>query len=245
MHPPVQFSAPLTGDVMPYIKVDNEFITTDKLNWSEKRIYMILQMYAGADGKCFPSYETIAVAAGLKKRQVMYLVKSLSEKGWISIERRKDANGQHSNSYMLLDPFAPAVESSALQTVRDRFWYDRILRENSEKELEIDAVYKTLEVLLEREVPTIIGKETFSADTVRSTVSNLTYEELRGVLDRYYYNRFSIKHHLSYISALILKAHDMMAAEDEVRKMYDQASSGTDRDMDELLRISERGRRGW
>lgn len=230
---------------MPYIKVDNDFLTTDKLTWPEKRIYMILQMYAGTDGKCFPSYETIAAAAGLKKRQVMYLVKSLSEKGWVSVEKRKDANGQHSNSYVLLDPLAPAVESSALQTVRDRYWHDRILAEEPEKSLEIDVVYKVLEVLQERKTPTLIGKETFSADTVRSVIGSLTYEELRGVVLRYYSNRYSVKSHVSYISALILKAREMMAAEDEIRKMYDQAGAGADRDLEELLRLSERGRRGW
>ena len=230
---------------MPYIKIDNDFLTTDKLTWSEKRIYMILQMYAGADGRCFPSYETIAAAAGLKKRQVMYLVKSLSEKGWISIERRKDANGQHSNSYALMDPLAPVMESSALQTVRDRFWYDRILSEEPEKSLEIDVVYKVLEVLLERNASTLIGKESFSAEKVRSIVNTLTYEEIRGVAFRYYSNRYSVKNHVSYISALLLKAHDLMAAEDEIRQMYDQAGSGTDSDLDELRRISEKGRKGW
>lgn len=230
---------------MPYIKVDNDFLTTDKLTWPEKRIFMILQMYAGADGRCFPSYETIAAAAGLKKRQVMYLVKSLSEKGWISIERRKDANGQHSNSYALMDPLAPVMESSVLQTVRDRFWYGRILSEEPEKTLEIDVVYKVLEVLLERKASTTVCKETFSADTVRSVVNALTYEELRGVVLRYYSVRYSVKNHVSYISALLLKAHDMMAAEDEIRQMYDQAGSGADSDLDELRRISEKGRKGW
>jgi hypothetical protein len=230
---------------MPYIKVDNDFITTDKLTWPEKRIYMVLQMYAGADGRCFPSYETIAAAAGLKKRQVMYLVKSLSEKGWLSIERRKDANGQHSNSYVLMDLLAPVGESSALQTVRDRFWYGRIMSEEPEKSLEVDVVYKVLEVLLERNVSTLIGKESFSAEKVRSIVNALTYEEIRGVVFRYYSNRYSVKNHVSYLSALLLKAHDLMSAEDEIRQMYDQAGSGADSDLDELRRISEKGRKGW
>lgn len=230
---------------MPYIKVENDFLTTDELTWPEKRIYMILQMYAGADGKCFPTYETIAAAAGLKRRQVMYLIKSLSEKGWVDVEKRKDATGQHSNSYMLLDPLAPVMESSAQKTVRDRFWYDRILSEEPEKSLETDAVYKVLELLLNRNVPTTISKETFSSDDVKTIINTLTYEEIRSVVLRYYSNRYSVKSHVSYISALILKAREMMAAEDEIKQMYDQASTGLDSDLEELLRLSERGRRGW
>lgn len=230
---------------MPYIQVDNDFLTTDKLTWPEKRIFMILQMYTGADGRCFPTYETIASAAGLQRRRVIDLIKSLSDKGWLAVEKRKDAAGQHSNSYILLDPLAPVMESSALQTVRDRFWYDRILSEEPEKSLEIDVVYKVLEVLLERNASILIGKETFSAEKVRSIVNALTYEEIRGVAFRYYSNRYSVKNHVSYISALLLKAHDMMAAEDEIRKMYDQDGAGLDSELEEIQRISEKGRKGW
>ena len=102
-----------------------------------------------------------------------------------------------------------------------------------------------MEVLLERNTSTLIGKESFSAESVRSTIDSLTYEEIRGVVLRYYSNRYSVKSHVSYISALILKAREMMAAEDEIKQMYDQASTGLDSDLEELRRLSERGRRGW
>lgn len=64
---------------------------------SELLVLISLAEWADADGKCWPSHESIAKRARVSRRQVIRLVQSLIQKGWISQDQRR----QYSNIYQL------------------------------------------------------------------------------------------------------------------------------------------------
>jgi DNA-binding MarR family transcriptional regulator len=60
-------------------------------------------------GRCFPSYETLAKAVGLKRRAAIDAVRKLEQIGWVSVER--STGGRDRNWYSL--QMAPGLGDEA------------------------------------------------------------------------------------------------------------------------------------
>lgn len=69
-------------------------------------------------GECFPSYETIAKAAGLKRRATINAADRLEENGLIIKQKRRSGGHQSSNHYVLFG--RPAFKSWRKTRVHDK-----------------------------------------------------------------------------------------------------------------------------
>lgn len=84
-----------------FIKVHNDFIRSRLLRPSEKIVFMCIKSYAYS-GECFPSLKTLANDSGLCVRTVQRCIKTLAEKGFLTVERRKtESGGNTTNLYRL------------------------------------------------------------------------------------------------------------------------------------------------
>lgn len=63
------------------------------LNMSERMLVIALCGYANNDGLCWPSHKELSRVSGGSVSTIKRLLKSLSEKGYISIEQRRDKAG--------------------------------------------------------------------------------------------------------------------------------------------------------
>lgn len=67
-----------------------------KITWGR------LARYAGENGECYPSLETLASEVAVKKRRICQVVQELMKKGFIDREKRYGRGGQTSNAYFFL-----------------------------------------------------------------------------------------------------------------------------------------------
>lgn len=82
-----------------------------KLPTKEKFLLIMLANYADAEGKCWPSYATLAEETGMARSTVAATLKALEDSGMLSVRQRFDAEkGQQSNMYELKVGFKPIQE---------------------------------------------------------------------------------------------------------------------------------------
>lgn len=94
------------GRVKSWFYLENELLDRDDLTIYEKTVYIVIARYVNGENKAFPSYETIAKKGSMAKIQAVRVVKSLTQKGLLKKENRKnkDNKGSTSNLYTLLNP---------------------------------------------------------------------------------------------------------------------------------------------
>jgi len=94
------------GRVKNWFYLENELLDREDLTIYEKTVYIVIARYVNGDNKAFPSYETIAKKGSMAKVQAMRVVKSLTQKGLLKKEVRKNNRngGSTSNLYTLLNP---------------------------------------------------------------------------------------------------------------------------------------------
>ena len=63
------------------------------LNMSERMLVISLCSYANKDGFCWPSHKELSRVSGGSVSTVKRLLKSLEDKGYITIEQRRDSAG--------------------------------------------------------------------------------------------------------------------------------------------------------
>jgi len=88
------------------IEMLNAGWNTEGLTPTKKLILLLLCNYADENKQCYPSHRHIADKVGLKDTKgVQRTIKEFHEKGFLSIEHRKDSRGSYtSNKYTLLLP---------------------------------------------------------------------------------------------------------------------------------------------
>jgi hypothetical protein len=94
------------GRVKNWFYLENDLLDREDLTIYEKTFYIVIARYVNGENKAFPSYETIAKKGSMAKVQAMRVVKSLTQKGLLKKEsrRNKDNKGSTSNLYTLLNP---------------------------------------------------------------------------------------------------------------------------------------------
>ena len=94
------------GRVKNWFYLENELLDREDLTIYEKTVYIVIARYVNGYNKAFPSYETIARKGSMAKVQAMRVVKSLTQKGLLKKEVRKNNRngGSTSNLYTLLNP---------------------------------------------------------------------------------------------------------------------------------------------
>ena len=94
------------GRVKNWFYLENDLLDRKDLTIYEKTVYIVIARYVNGENKAFPSYETIAKKGSMAKVQAMRVVKSLTQKGLLKKEsrRNKDNKGSTSNLYTLLNP---------------------------------------------------------------------------------------------------------------------------------------------
>jgi len=94
------------GRVKNWFYLENDLLDREDLTIYEKTVYIVIARYVNGKNKAFPSYETIAKKGSMAKVQAMRVVKSLTQKGLLKKEsrRNKDNKGSTSNLYTLLNP---------------------------------------------------------------------------------------------------------------------------------------------
>jgi len=94
------------GRVKNWFYLENELLNREDLTIYEKTVYIVITRYVNGENKAFPSYETIARKGSMAKVQAKQVVKSLTKKGLLKKEsrRNKDNKGSTSNLYTLLNP---------------------------------------------------------------------------------------------------------------------------------------------
>jgi len=85
------------------IWVPEALLRCPALSPSAKLLYGRLARFAGENGSCFPSIETLASELGMTGRRVQRLVRQLCDAGFLKTDRQYRANGsQTSNAYVFL-----------------------------------------------------------------------------------------------------------------------------------------------
>jgi len=94
------------GRIKNWFYLENDLLDREDLNIYEKTVYIVIARYVNNENRSFPSYETIAKKGSMAKVQAMRVVKSLTKKGLLKKEARKNKNnrGSTSNLYTLLNP---------------------------------------------------------------------------------------------------------------------------------------------
>ncbi len=94
------------GRVRNWFYLENDLLDREDLSIYEKTVYIVIARYVNDENKAFPSYETIARKGSMAKVQAMRVVKSLTQKGLLKKEVRKNNRngGSTSNLYTLLNP---------------------------------------------------------------------------------------------------------------------------------------------
>ena len=94
------------GRVRNWFYLENDLLDREDLTIYEKTVYIVIARYVNGENKAFPSYETIAKKGSMAKVQAMRVVKSLTKKGLLKKETRKNKSngGSTSNLYTLLNP---------------------------------------------------------------------------------------------------------------------------------------------
>ncbi|MBE3115461.1 MAG: helix-turn-helix domain-containing protein [Actinobacteria bacterium] len=94
------------GRTKNWFYLENDLLDREDLTIYEKTVYIVIVRYVNGENKAFPSYETIAKKGSMAKVQAMRVVKSLTQKGLLKKEsrRNKDNKGSTSNLYTLLNP---------------------------------------------------------------------------------------------------------------------------------------------
>lgn len=90
-------------DQRRFVMVYYDFLENKVLSPNEKIIFVYLKLCAGQKVSCYPSIKTIAVKSGLSESTVKRTLASMKEKGIVQSIQRFDAEGQHSNLYVLHD----------------------------------------------------------------------------------------------------------------------------------------------
>lgn len=97
----------MATDQRPFTMVYDDFLESEMLTPYEKLVFIYLKKYADKENKCFPSLNTLSKVSGISKRKVQDCIKSLQEKGVLTVkQRRKDNQGLTSNLYTLHDTAA-------------------------------------------------------------------------------------------------------------------------------------------
>ncbi|GAH99245.1 unnamed protein product, partial [marine sediment metagenome] len=94
------------GRVKNWFYLENDLLDREDLTIYEKTVYIVIARYVNGENKAFPSYETIAKKGSMAKIQAKRVVKSLTQKGLLKKEarRNKENKSYTSNLYTLLDP---------------------------------------------------------------------------------------------------------------------------------------------
>jgi predicted transcriptional regulator len=94
------------GRTKNWFYLENDLLDREDLTIYEKTVYIVIARYVNGENKAFPSYETIAKKGSMAKVQAMRVVKSLTQKGLLKKEARKNKEnkGSTSNLYTLLNP---------------------------------------------------------------------------------------------------------------------------------------------
>jgi len=94
------------GRIKNWFYLENDLLDREDLTIYEKTVYIVIARYVNNENRAFPSYETIAKKGSMAKVQAMRVVKSLTKKGLLKKEARKNKNngGSTSNLYTLLNP---------------------------------------------------------------------------------------------------------------------------------------------
>ena len=111
------------GRVKDWFYLENDLLDREDLTIYEKTVYIVIARYVNGENKAFPSYETIAKKGSMAKVQAMRVVKSLTQKGLLKKEARKNKNneGSTSNLYTLLNPKPKYKNNDKNKRVSDRY----------------------------------------------------------------------------------------------------------------------------
>jgi hypothetical protein len=85
------------------------------LTWVAKAAWGRLVQYAGKDGRCYPSFGTLAYELGISRRQAIRAVNELTKKGFLVRTTKKEPGRRAVNFYQFLDHPAVNLETSELQ----------------------------------------------------------------------------------------------------------------------------------
>lgn len=74
-----------------YTVIENEIIETELLDIYEKILYVTLKRFANIQtGEAFPGVKRVSILAGMSERKARSVIGSLSEKGFVKVEHRKN-----------------------------------------------------------------------------------------------------------------------------------------------------------
>lgn len=100
-----KYKGKLSSDLVNFTLVHNEFIESPLLNVNEKVVFLSIKRHLNNESlQAFPSIKTLCRYTGLSRSTVIKTIKSLEDKGVLSVERRQnDSKGNLSNLYTLID----------------------------------------------------------------------------------------------------------------------------------------------
>lgn len=103
---------------VPYFMVSNKVVDSDELeNIYEKMCYVVMCRYTNNGQTAFPSYQTIAKGMGVSRNTAIKTIKTLIEKGFISMENKFKGKVQKTNHYKINELSGGVNEEGVVQEV--------------------------------------------------------------------------------------------------------------------------------
>lgn len=136
-----------------------DFIRNPGISMSEKIVFVDIVLYAGTNGKCFPSQSTLARDLGITSRYIGKILKKLKENGFLSWERGKKGKSNHyilsNNIYSLkeninMNPISTPVRTQILSNIGTTVHSNRVIESNHGNKSQLEQLQLLFEKINKR-----------------------------------------------------------------------------------------------
>lgn len=178
-----QIKVVLKSDYPLFVPVYHSFIESSLLNGKEKIIFIILKKFltVGTEqGQVFPKLETICKYAGMTKKTVIKIIKSLQKKGLVEVEQQ----GLNKPNLYTIKDYAKMWKAESIDNLKET------ADEIEERKMIEALIERGYHVTKEKELETDSGQTSESSTHISNvSMGKNSTNEIKSQVERYTLNQ--------------------------------------------------------
>ena len=178
-----QIKVVLKSDYPLFVPVYHSFIESSLLNGKEKIIFIILKKFltVGTEqGQVFPKLETICKYAGMTKKTVIKIIKSLQKKGLVEVEQQ----GLNKPNLYTIKDYAKMWKAESIDKLKET------ADEIEERQMIEELIERGYHVTKEKELETDSGQTSESSTHISNvSMGKNSTNEIKSQVERYTLNQ--------------------------------------------------------
>lgn len=178
-----QIKVVLKSDYPLFVPVYHSFIESSLLNGKEKIIFIILKKFltVGTEqGQVFPKLETICKYAGMTKKTVIKIIKSLQKKGLVEVEQQ----GLNKPNLYTIKDYAKMWKAESIDKLKET------ADEIEERQMIEALIERGYHVTKEKELETDSGQTSESSTHISNvSMGKNSTNEIKSQVERYTLNQ--------------------------------------------------------